>query len=177
MMQPEIRRRDAKGSGWVVHDSNGSLICVRSKRINKKQNIKTLEAKAIFGRDEFQRKLFLEEMKMILDTCIQLQIPLEIEFDALEVIKVLLEEVEDLTEMKSIVGHTSWLTTNEYHHCCRSSNTQQPIVLRDKRVNWILFQTRRYPSHWKMNSFLQPLVIVFVSLLLLVKTSCLVVSH
>lgn len=69
-------KENCRGIKWVVHDSNGSLICVGSKKINRLWNIKTLEAKAI-----------LEGMKKISSTYIHLRISLEIETDALEVIR------------------------------------------------------------------------------------------
>lgn len=59
------------GLRWVVRDSNGSLICVRMQKIEKKWNIKSLEAKAI-----------LEGMKSISNTCIQNRICFEVESDA-----------------------------------------------------------------------------------------------
>lgn len=108
-------RRNRVGGAWLEWIP---LICAGSKMINRKWNIKTLEAKAI-----------LEGLKKILDTCIQPWISLEIESDALEVIKALSGETEDLKEMKaitdSIADHASRFAAIEYRHCCRSSN---PVV-------------------------------------------------
>lgn len=104
------------GIGSAVHDSNGSLICFEIQRVSSKWGIKVMEAKAI-----------LEGIKAINHTCIQKKIPVEIESDSLEVIRVLRGDDEDLSELKPVVEEilcmSSKVVSTSFVHCDRHANT------------------------------------------------------
>lgn len=106
---------DGSWIGWVVCDSNGSLIYVDTQKIERKWNIKSLETKAI-----------LEGINSIWSTYIQNCICLEVESDSTEVINAINGASEDLFELKNIVEAIS---SSSYaldfvvlRHCGRDSN-------------------------------------------------------
>lgn len=79
-----LKKSDYDDIDWVVHDSNGSLINFRMKKIMQKLDIKILETKTI-----------LEGIKSISNTYMQNQISLQVEYDSIVVVKVLSGETED----------------------------------------------------------------------------------
>lgn len=86
-----FNNRGVRGLEWVVHNSTESLICFRIQKVKRKWDIKIMEAKVI-----------LVGIKAIHQTFLQKQIELEVESNALTMIKVLAGEDENLSNLKPL---------------------------------------------------------------------------
>lgn len=97
-------------------------------QITRKLPIKILEAKAI-----------LVGLKHIVGTCNQRSIPLEVEFDALEVINVIIRAVEDLSDLKPTTDQISDIAANlheiTFSHCNRLFNTVAHCVAKNATID------------------------------------------
>lgn len=116
------------GLGWIVRDSDGSLVYFGMQKITRKSPIQILEAKAI-----------LAGLKHIVGTCNQRSIPLEVESDALEVVNVIVGAVEDLSDLKPITNQISDIATNSheitFRHWNRLLNTVAHCVAKNAAIN------------------------------------------
>lgn len=115
------------GIGWIFRDSSGSSICMEFQQIKEKWSIKILEMKEI-----------LEGLKNIPSTShgdsSQASIPIFVESDAVNVIKILNGEDEDLSEISFLTEEIICLKNRfveiKFDYCPRDQNLAVDLLAR-----------------------------------------------
>lgn len=145
------------GLGWIVRDSNGSLIGAGCKQIRRKWAIKCLEAEAILeGLKAYGSADIFEGRRRML--------PLVVESDSVEVVGALNHESEDLSELNLIVDEIEhsdeFAKVIRISKCCRKENHLAHSLARAAAVNgsFNFFVPSRLPGEeenvfWREVSF------------------------